>query len=120
MYADQRREAVEQLVSESLTAADPAAILDAARAAHTAQGEDGKEQFDALAYTEALRARLIEAQPLGEAELAALAAARAENVRQAILDSNAELDSRIAVNEPAAVDVDDNERVRMKLTLGGQ
>jgi hypothetical protein len=120
MYADQRLEAVEQLVSESPTDTDPAATLDQVRAAHTAQGDDGKEQFDALAYTEALRARLIDAQPLGEAELASLAAARAETVRQAILDSNTELDARIAVDEPAAVDVDDNERVRMKLTLAGQ
>jgi hypothetical protein len=120
MYADQRLEAVEQLVSESPTDADPEVTLDQVRAAHTAQGDDGKEQFDALAYTEALRARLIDAQPLGQAELASLAAARAETVRQAILDSNTELDARIAVDEPAAVDVDDNERVRMKLTLRGQ
>ena len=120
MYADQRREAMEQLVTELLTDADPAAILDEVRTAHTAEGNDGKEQFDALAYTEALRTRLIDAQPLGEAELASLAAARAETVRQAILDSNTELDSRIAVDEPAAVDIDDNERVRMKLTLSGQ
>ncbi|MDH3953524.1 MAG: DUF748 domain-containing protein [Gammaproteobacteria bacterium] len=120
MYADQRREAVEQLVTELLTDADPAAILDEIRTTHTAQGDDGKEQFDALAYTEALRTRLIDAQPLGETELASLGAARAENVRQAVLDSNAELDSRIAVDAPAAVDIDDDERVRMKLTLRGQ
>jgi hypothetical protein len=35
MYADQRREAVEQLVTELLTDADPAAILDEIRTTHT-------------------------------------------------------------------------------------
>jgi hypothetical protein len=120
MYADQRREAVEQLISESLTDADPAATLDEVRAAHTSQGDGGKEQFDALAYTQALRSRLIDTQTLGETELASLATDRAENVRQAIIDSNAQLDSRIAIDAPAEVDVDDDERVRMKLTLKGQ
>ena len=90
------------------------------RAAHTSKGDDGKEQFDALAYTQALRSRLIDAQTLGETELASLAADRAENVRQAIIDSSAQLDSRIAIDAPAEVDVDDDERVRMKLTLRGQ
>ncbi|NCF25703.1 MAG: hypothetical protein GWP60_14320, partial [Gammaproteobacteria bacterium] len=117
MYADQRREAVEALLRESLTDADPAAILEEARAAHTAQGDDGKEQFDAVAYTEALRSRLIDAQPLTEAELDSLGAARAETVRQAILESNAELDPRIAVDAPAAGDTDDDQRIRMKMRL---
>jgi hypothetical protein len=120
MYADQRREAVEQLISESLTDTDPAATLAEVRAAHTSQDDDGKEQFDALAYTQALRSRLIDAQTLGETELTSLAAARAENVRQAIIDSNAQLDPRITIDAPAEADVDDNERVRMKLTLKGQ
>ena len=120
MYADQRREAVEQLISESLTDADPSATMAEVRAAHTSKGDDGKEQFDALAYTQALRSRLIDAQTLGETELASLAADRAENVRQAIIDSSAQLDSRIAIDAPAEVDVDDDERVRMKLTLRGQ
>ena len=120
MYADQRREAVEELLAESPGDTDPAAILDEARTANTTQGDDGKEQFDAVAYTEALRKRLIDAQALDEAELLSLGADRAANVRQAILDSDVELDSRITVDTPVAVDTDDDERVRMKLTLGGQ
>ena len=120
MYADQRRKIVERLITELLAEADPASLLDEVRTTHTAQGDDGKEQFDAVAYTEALRARLIDAQPLGEAELSSLGAARADNVRRAIIDTNAELGSRITVDAPAAVDVDDDERVRMKLTLKGQ
>ncbi len=119
MYAEQRLETVEQLLTESLTDADPGAILEEERAAHTGLTDDGKEQFDALAYTEALRNRLIELQVVAEAELVSLGTARVENVRQAILDSNAELDSRIVVDEAAAVDAED-ERIRMKLRLSPQ
>lgn len=119
MYAEQRREAVEELLAESLDDGEPAALLDEVRKAHTTLNDDGKEQFDAVAYTEALRARLIDAQPLSEEELLSLAAAREESVRQAIVGANAELDSRVVSDAPAAVDVVD-ERVRMKLTLTGQ
>jgi hypothetical protein len=119
MYAEQRLETVEQLLTESLTDADPGAILDEERAAHTVETDDGKEQFDALAYTEALRNRLIELQVVEEAELVSLGAARVENARQAILDSNGELDSRIVVDEAAAVDIED-ERIRMKLRLSSE
>ena len=66
-----------------------------------------------------LRNRLIEMQTVEEAELVSLGTARVENVRQAILDSNAELDSRIVIDEAAAVDTED-ERVRMKLRLSPQ
>jgi hypothetical protein len=121
MYAEQRLETVEQLLTEALTDADPDATLDEVRAAHTTLDDDDKEQFDALAYTEALRTRLIDMQPLGEPELASLGAARVESVRQAILEANAELDSRIVVDEPAAVDVEDeDERVRMKLQVSSE
>lgn len=119
MYADQRRKAVEALLSEALAGADPRATLAEARAAHTAPGEDGKEQFDALAYTEALRAQLIELQPVGAAELESLATARAQNARQAILEVGAELDSRVTVEVSGSVDADEDARIRMALRLSG-
>ncbi len=119
MYADQRRKAVEALLTEALAGTDPQATLDDVRQAHTAAGDDGKEQFDALAYTEALRAQLVELQPLGEAELESLAAARAQNARQAILDVDAELDSRVTIEASATADVDEDARVRMELRLSG-
>jgi hypothetical protein len=119
MYADQRRKAVEALLAEALAGADPRATFDEAREAHTAPDDDGKEQFDALAYTEALRAQLVELQPLGEAELESLAAARAQNARQAILDVNVELDPRVATEAPVAADAEDDGRIRMELRLSG-
>jgi hypothetical protein len=119
MYADQRREAVEALLAGALGGTDARAILDETREAHTAPGEDGKDRFDAVAYTEALRARLIALQPLGDAELESLAAARAQNARQAILDVNAELDSRVTTEASGTVDADEDARVRMELRLSG-
>ena len=120
MYAEQRRETVEELLTESLGDAEAAALLDEVRSTHTTLNDDGKEQFDAVAYTEALRAQLIDAQPLSEEELLSLAAAREGSVRQAIVGENPELDNRVVSNAPAAVDVDDDERIRMKLTLEAQ
>jgi len=120
MYAGQRRKAVETLLAEALEDTNPQAILDAVRDAHTAAGDDGKEQFDALAYTEALRARLIELQPLGDAELESLADTRAQNARQAILDVNSELDARITMEAPGTVDVGVDARTRMELRLSGR
>jgi len=119
MYADQRRKAVEALLAGALEGADVKATLDEIRAAHTAPGEDGKDQFDAVAYTEALRARLIALQSLDDAELESLAAARAQNARQAILDVNAELDSRITTETAGTVDADEDARIRMELRLSG-
>ena len=119
MYADQRREAVEVLLAEALTGADPQATLEEAREAHTAPGDDGKERFDALAYTEALRAQLIELQSLGEAELESLAAARAQNARQAILDVKPELESRVTMETSGTVSADEDARIRMELRLSG-
>jgi len=120
MYAEQRREAIEELLAESLAEADRATILAEAREAHTTLNDDGKEQFDAVAYTEALRGRLIDAQPLGDEELLSLAAAREDSIRQAILGVDTELGERVASEAAATVDLDDNDRIRMKLTLKGQ
>jgi hypothetical protein len=119
MYADQRRAAVEALLAEALEGSDPRATLDEVRDAHTTPGDDGNELFDAVAYTEALRAQLIELQPLGDAELESLAAKRARNARQAILDVNAELDPRVTAEAPGTVDADADDRIRVALRLSG-
>ena len=67
-----------------------AEALDALRASHTSlevDEESGKEveRFDSLAYAEALRDRLIEAEPIEEAALVELGAARRENTRVAVV-----------------------------------
>jgi hypothetical protein len=117
MYAEQRLETVEQLLEEALADADPAAKLDEVRRTHTAVNDDGKEQFDALAYTAALREQLIDLQPLDDAELLLLADSRAQNVRDAILASKPETGSRIIAEAPGIVGVEDDGRVRMKVNI---
>jgi hypothetical protein len=117
MYAEQRLETVEQLLEEALAGADPAAKLDEVRKTHTTVNDDGKEQFDALAYTAALREQLIDLQPLDDAELLLLADGRAQNVRDAILASKPETGSRIIAEAPGIVDVEDDGRVQMKVNI---
>ena len=69
------------------------------------------------AHTSELRRQLNEAQPLPEAELVALANARAENAKASILQANPDLDGRIKVGRPQAVSENDDDTVRMKVTL---
>jgi membrane-bound inhibitor of C-type lysozyme len=117
MFADQRREAIVQLFTESQAGTDPAVALAELRAAHTTVADDGTEQFDELAYTEALNVRLVEQQPVTEADLVALAGNRSQNVQEAILAANAGLAARIVMGEAAAAETDDDGNIRMQVRL---
>ena len=117
MYADLRREAVEQLFSESQTGTDPAVALAEVRAANTTVDEAGESQFDELAYTEALRAALVESQPVTDADLLALADGRAESVRQAIVEIDPGIAARVAGTDASASELDDEGNVRMQVRL---
>jgi len=122
MYAERRREALEALYRELATVEDPQSRLDALRAQNTRvtetdDGEPGETRFDATAYTADLEAELLPLQPLEEGALAALAAERAANLRDAILAAGSGLEGRVLVTEPAEVSPTDNDRVAMKVTL---
>jgi hypothetical protein len=121
MYANTRLDVIEQLYRESGIAPDPSAGLVELRAANTVgaagQGVEAEPQLDALAYTENLRRLLLERQPLAEQELPELAAARASNARVAIIGTNPELGARIELVESSFVSRDDDEAVRMQLSL---
>jgi hypothetical protein len=124
MYADNRMRVIETLFAESGIAEDPDASLAAARAEHTTPEPespgDAAPGFDALAYTESLRRQLIDAQPLSESELVALARERADSVRQAIVSAAPELVDRVFVDtsvESVALD-DDTVPMRVRLTTG--
>jgi membrane-bound inhibitor of C-type lysozyme len=117
MYADQRRAAIEELFTESLSESDPVAALAEVRDANTTTTDDGTMQFDSLAYTEALRGRLIDRQTISDDELRSLATARAQNVRDAILATNPELAPRIVVEQPAAAENDGDGNVLMPVQL---
>jgi membrane-bound inhibitor of C-type lysozyme len=117
MYADRRREVIEQLFTESATDADPALALSEVRAANTTVNADGESQFDELAFTEALRDRLVSMQPVTEADLLALAETRAESVRQAILESDPGLAARVVAAEASAAESDDDGNIRMEVHI---
>ena len=117
MYADRRREVIEQLFTESVTDADPALALSEVRAANTTVNESGESQFDELAFAEALRDRLVDMQPVTDADLLALAEARAQSVRQAILESNPDIAARVIAAEASAAESDDDGNIRMEVRI---
>ncbi len=117
-YAEHRLEVIEKLYLESGIAADARAGLAELRASHTTSSADtGDEKFDALAYTESLRRILVDRQPLNEQELSDLAAARANNTKVAIIGANPELEARIEIVESSTVSRDDDEDIRMQMSL---
>ena len=121
-YTAARFEAIEILYRE--TVGDDPATLDALRASHMTievDEESGKEreQFDSLAFAEALRDRLIEAEPIEEAALVELGAARRENTRVAVIAAADDLQTRVVardLREEEGGGPDDV--VRMKVVLG--
>lgn len=117
MYAEQRFAVVEQLFEESGIAESPSLTLAEVRRTHTSVAEDGPEQFDSLAYTEALRIQLIENQALSDEAILALANRRAELVRQALLTASPALASRITMDSSAAVKENDDGTLRMRVSL---
>ena len=104
MYADQRQQVLEDFFDE--------AELVELRTRFTSE-----EVFDELAYTSELRVQLIDAQNLAEIDFVALSAARAANVRAAILAENPELDRQIVVGSLRAVEKGSDDRIRMKVVL---
>jgi uncharacterized protein involved in outer membrane biogenesis len=117
-YSGQRTQVIESMYRES-TVPDMAA-LDALRIEHT-QPETGS--FDELAYTEEIRRRLIDAEEVAEAELVALAQARATNASEAVLAADPTLAGRVAVvdlREEGPRDTDETVRMKVSLTTGSE
>ena len=121
MFAEQQREVLEALFTERAEAGDPELALEELRAGHTtlteaAEDEEPQEQFDALVYTNDLRRRLIELQPLADTELDALALERRNNTQAAIVAIDPELQSRIRLVEPQDVGAED-DGIHMKVAV---
>ncbi len=122
MYAQQRTRVLEELFGESGIAADARAALAELRIRFTATNtDDGREEpdqpFDAVAYASELRRQLIDQASVDEAELLDLANARAANVRAAILETDSSLETRVVAGRPQAIEADDDESIRMKVTI---
>jgi uncharacterized protein involved in outer membrane biogenesis len=103
-YANQKRQVLEDFFDD--------AALAEFRTRYTID-----EDFDELAYTTELRSQQIAAQNLAEVDFVALSAARAANVRAAILAANPELDQQIVVGSLQAIEKGDDDRIRMKVVL---
>jgi len=122
MFAEQQQAVLEELFTEQLQVGDPELALEELKAAHTTMSEatddeEPQEQFDALAYGNELRRRLIELQPVADAELDALALERSNNTQAAVLAVDPELQNRTRIGEPQDVNSDEEEGIRMKVTL---
>lgn len=122
MFAEQQQSVLEQLFIEQSQTGDPELALEELKTAHTtmsepADDEDPQEQFDAPAYSNELRRRLVELQPVTDAELDALALERRNRMQAAVLAVNPELQNRTRVGEPQDVDSDEEKGIRMKVTL---
>jgi len=98
----------------------PGTDLETIRAAHRvapANDPNAAPQLDELAYAADLRDRLLESEPVSEAELTALAQARAAAIRDAFVASGALSEDRVRVSEPAAVESEDTDWVVLELAV---
>jgi len=116
MLATEYREVLEDLHRERF----PDTELETIRAAHRsppAGDPEAKPRLDELAYAADLRDRLLESEPIAEADLAALAQARAAAIRDAFLATGGMTEDRLRLAEPAAVESDDDEWVALELAV---
>ena len=92
--------------------------LDALIAEYSAPPADdpeGDPVLDELAFYEAVRQRLVELQPLSEADFRALADARAGAAQAALLETGGLPPERVQLGEPEAVESEDEDWVTMEL-----
>jgi uncharacterized protein DUF748 len=121
-YADVQSEKIDDTYLEHLKNGEPSEISPKAqmkliRATFESIDAEGEESFDALAYSNELLRQLIDIEPVAEADLAALARARAENSRDALLLVDEGLSSRVSIGTLNAVERKDNEMIGIKLVL---
>jgi hypothetical protein len=121
-YADLRRMVLEQLFGEQQNVELPGQQMEDLRQQFTVlvavEGQaEPVARLDGLAYSQALRDRLIATMVIDDSELAALASARAESLRTALLAIDATLQDRVRITEPQAVTRAKDEPIQMKVTL---
>jgi hypothetical protein len=124
-YADLRRTALEQLFSEQPDPATASQTLENLRVQFSTLVEvEGQAEpvpnLDTLAYAGEIRKRLIDSQIIGENDLAILASARAETLKAALLSIDVNLQERVLIAENVAVTREDDEPVKMNVTLSGK
>jgi hypothetical protein len=97
--------------------------LDGLMAQNTKPDEaTGEAVLDETAYYRALRAALIEAQPVGAAEVQALAGARAEAIRTFLVEGQGMNPARVRVLDPVSTEKPSDDgwvRCRLDVDAGG-
>ncbi|MGM0904975.1 MAG: DUF748 domain-containing protein [Pseudomonadota bacterium] len=118
-------EANQDIVEAMFTSHYPETELETVKARFTKQQNESidEPEFDALAYRNHLAERIIEAQPITDSELEALANARAEAVRDALVNADADTAiaaDRVRILEPKEVDSPDAEHVAMEVGVSAE
>lgn len=124
---DLTNESTQDAVEAMFTGLYPEADLDEIRERFTRAPEEAAEGgagFDAVAYRSHLAERVIAAQTVTNADLAALGGARAAAVRDVLLQEGTTSEGgeavepdRIRLDEPEAVEAEEGERVVMEVGL---
>lgn len=115
-------ESSQGMVETMFTAYYPDTDLATVRARFTEKQNEssGETAFDALAYRNHLAERVIAAQPVSEADLKAIASARAAAVRDALAapDTENSIDAgRVRLKDPKEIDSVDGEHIAMKVAI---
>ncbi|HET6564169.1 MAG TPA: DUF748 domain-containing protein, partial [Xanthomonadales bacterium] len=118
LATEQRRQVMEQMLSASAAATDLLALQqEHSSIPEGADPEKTEPVLDETAYLEALRQKLIAAEPVGEAELQALATARAEAVADVLAGDGTGSPLPFSLLDPVAVDADENSEVPLELKV---
>lgn len=115
---EQRRQVMEQMLRSSEPGLDLMALQQEFSSIPAGEdAEDAAAVLDETAYLQALRQRLIEAEPVGETALLALADARADAVMTAIAGDGAEAPLPATRLDSIAVDAAKNGEIPMELKV---
>jgi len=118
LLTQRAREVLETLVRERLPELELAAIKEESSRPKDPEKPDGKQVLDVLAYLAALKARLIEAEPVGNRDLDDLAVARVGAIQAAMLSHGCVTADRLLTDEAReTVKVTENGWVPLKLEL---
>lgn len=115
-------ESNQSIVETMFSSYYPKTDLDTVHARFTEKqtGSSEDTDIDVLAYRNHLAERVITAQSITDAELEAIANARASAVRDALIDPNADASiatDRVRLLDPKEIDSVDDERIAMKVGI---
>ncbi|MEJ2534331.1 MAG: DUF748 domain-containing protein, partial [Gammaproteobacteria bacterium] len=117
LSTERQRRAVEALFQEAF----PAVTLESVQAQHrlpAAEGEDPAETaLDETAYVAALRQRLVEAQPISEAQLEALGQARAQAAMDVLTASQPDATLDVVLGDTQAVEPAESGGISLELEV---